>query len=358
MQILTRGEIMISDDTLSAIKRLVLVFTVSVWGAIAAVSTSPAQTVNTGRKITLAIGTSVGGGYDLYGRLASRHLGRMMKGNPTLIATNIPGAGQLIMTNWLYNVAPRDGSTIGLVPSTTAFEALFGNQQANFDARQFGWIGSLNGHTAVAVSWYQSPVKTANDLFSHAIIGGGAPSSDVTIWPRLINSILGTRIQLVAGYVGTSQIALAMESGEVHGLIGADWDGIKISKPDWVASKRIHVLMQLRDKRTLELPEVPTILEFTKTEEQQNLVQLFIDRLAYGRPLATPPGVQTSVLEEFRVAFGAMIDDAEFRKDAATLGATIEPKPGNDILDLVKRVYTTDPALLARATQELRFASQ
>jgi len=317
-----------------------------------------AQPANAGRKITLAIGTSVGGGYDLYGRLASRHLGRVMKGNPTLIATNMPGAGQLIMTNWLYNVAPRDGSTIGLVPSTTAFEALFGNTQAHFDARQFGWIGSLNGHTAVAISWHASPVKTANDLFKDAIIGGGAPSSDVTIWPRLLNSVLGTRIRLVAGYVGTSQIALAMESGEVHGLIGSDWDGIKISKPDWVASKRIHVLMQLRDKRSAELPEVPTILEFTKTEEERALVQLFIDRLAYGRPLAAPPNVPAHFLEEFRTAFKAMIDDVDFRKDAQALGATIEPKPGSDILALVNRVYATDPKVLARATQELRAASQ
>ncbi len=317
-----------------------------------------AQSAVTGRKINLAIGTSVGGGYDLYGRLASRHLGRMMKGQPNIIATNMPGAGQLIMTNWLYNVAPRDGSVIGLVPSTTAFEALFGNSQAHFDARQFGWIGSLNGHTAVAVAWGASPVKSAHDLFKHAIIGGGAPSSDVTIWPRLLNSVLGTQIRLVAGYVGTSQIALAMESGEVHGLIGLDWDGLKLSKPDWVSGQRINVLMQLRDKRSPELSDVPTILEFTKDEEQRKLVQLFIDRLAYGRPLATPPGVSAAHLKEYRAAFSEMITDADFRKDAEALGATIEPKPGEDILALVNRVYATDPKTLARATQELRAASQ
>ena len=349
---------MIISDKASAIYKLILVLIAVFLCSIGIVVRAQAQTANTGRKITLVIGTSVGGGYDLYGRLASRHLGRVMNGNPTLIATNMPGAGQLIMTNWLYNVAPRDGSTIGLVPSTTAFESLFGNTQANFDARRFGWIGSLNGHTAVAISWHASPVKTANDLFKDAIIGGGAPSSDVTIWPRLLNSVLGTRIKLVAGYVGTSQIALAMESGEVHGLIGSDWDGIKISKPDWVASKRIHVLMQLRDKRSADLPDVQTILEFTKTEEERILVQLFIDRLAYGRPLATPPGVPIHVLEEFRVAFKMMIADADFRKDAEALGATIESKPGNDILALVNRVYATDPKVLDRATQELRAASQ
>lgn len=349
---------MISKSRVFVAHKLIFILTGIILLTFCDATCAWAQTTNAGRKINLAIGTSVGGGYDLYGRLASRHLGRVMKGNPTLIATNMPGAGQLIMTNWLYNVAPRDGSTIGLVPSTTAFEALFGNTQANFDARQFGWIGSLNGHTAVAISWHGSPVKTANDLFKDAIIGGGAPSSDVTIWPRLLNSVLGTRIKLVAGYVGTSQIALAMESGEVHGLIGSDWDGIKISKPDWVASKRIHVLMQLRDKRSAELPETPTILEFTKTEDERSLVQLFIDRLAYGRPLATPPGVSSHILEEFRVAFQAMIIDADFRKDAEALGATIEPKPGDDILALVNRVYATDPKVLARATSELRAASQ
>jgi tripartite-type tricarboxylate transporter receptor subunit TctC len=196
-------------------------------------------------KITLAIGTNAGGGYDLYGRLVARHIGRFLPNNPSLIPTNMPGAGQLIMTNWLHNVAPKDGSAIGLVPSSTAFEKLFGNPRAQYDARAFNWIGSLNGYYTVAVVWHSSAAKSAQDLFKReTVIGGGAPASDVTIWPKLLNNILGTKLKIVSGYVGTAKISMALESGEVEGMVGADWDGIKLSRPAWVRDKllRYHSL--------------------------------------------------------------------------------------------------------------------
>ncbi len=334
------------------------------WAALAALitlasgSAAQAQTSSGASTITLAIGTNVGGGYDLYGRLATRHLGRMMKGAPLVVPSNMPGAGQLIMTNWLYNVAPKNGSAIGLVPSTTALENLFGNPRANYDARNFKWIGSLNGHTAIAISWHASPVRTADDLFTDVIIGGGAPSSDVTIWPRLLNNILGTKLKIVAGYVGTSQIALAMESGEVHGQIGADWDGLKASRPDWIQNQRIRVVMQLVGARHPELANVPTVLEYVKTDADRALLQLFIDRLSFGRPLAAPPGTPDADVQNLKAGFQAMIQDPEFRKEAQTLGAAINPARGEDIEALIKKVYATPPDVLGRAVQELQKASK
>ncbi|MBX9758721.1 MAG: hypothetical protein K2Y29_08070 [Beijerinckiaceae bacterium] len=317
-----------------------------------------AQIAGSAATITLAIGTSVGGGYDLYGRLAARHLGRAMKGAPLVVPSNMPGAGQLIMTNWLYNVAPRNGLAIGLVPSTTALENLFGNPRANFDARNFNWIGSLNGHTAVAIAWAASPLRTAEDLFQNALIGGGAPSSDVTIWPKLLNNIVGTKIKLVAGYVGTSQIALAMETGEVHGQIGADWDGLKASKPDWIQNQRIRVIMQLVRSRHPELSGVPTVLEYVKRDDDRMLLELFIDRLAYGRPLAAPPGTPASEVRNLRDGFAAMVQHEDFRKEAELLGATINVASGEEIAALIQRVYATPPQILGRAIQELQNANK
>ncbi len=334
------------------------------WAALAAILSlacgfdAQAQTSGGAPTITLAIGTNVGGGYDLYGRLAARHLGRVMKGAPIVVPTNMPGAGQLIMTNWLYNVAPKNGSAIGLVPSTTALENLFGNPRANYDARNFKWIGSLNGHTAIAISWHASPIKTADDLFTDVIIGGGAPSSDVTIWPRLLNNILGTKIKIVAGYVGTSQIALAMESGEVHGQIGADWDGLKASRPDWLQNQHIRVVMQMVGARHPELASVPTVLEYVKTDADRVLLQLFIDRLSYGRPLAAPPGTPDAEAQNLKAGFQAMIQDPEFRKEAATLRATINPARGEEIEALIQKVYATPQDVLGRAVQELQKASK
>lgn len=325
---------------------------------IASICGAQAQTSGAPSTITLAIGTNVGGGYDLYGRLAARHLGRVMKGAPLVVPSNMPGAGQLIMTNWLYNIAPKNGSAIGLVPSTTALENLFGNKRANYDARNFKWIGSLNGHTAIAIAWHASPIKTADDLFTDVIIGGGAPSSDVTIWPRLLNNILGTKIKIVAGYVGTSKIALAMESGEVHGQIGADWDGLKASKPDWIQNQRIRVVMQLVSARHPELTNVPTVLDYARSDADRRLLQLFIDRLSFGRPLAAPPGTPDAEVQNLKTGFLAMIEDPEFRKEAEKIGATIKPARGEEIDALIQKVYATPQDVLDRAVQELQKASK
>ena len=316
-----------------------------------------AQTVPS--RITLAIGTNAGGGYDLYGRLVARHIGRFLPGSPQVLPINMPGAGQLIMANWLHNVAPKDGSALGLIPSTTAFERLFGNTQANYEAQNFKWVGSLNGYTTVAVVWGESGARTPEDLFNReVVIGGGAPSSDVTIWPNLMNSLLKTKLRVVSGYVGTNQISMAMEAREVEGMVGADWDGIKLSKPDWVNQGRIRTLMQFGREPHPDLKSVPTVFKFTKGDEDRKLFELFIDRQAYGRPLAMPPGTPDSEVEAFRRAFQLMIKDASFIEDASKLGATIEAASGEEITTLVQRVYASEKSLLARGATELQHASK
>ncbi|MCC6889268.1 MAG: hypothetical protein IT536_12100 [Hyphomicrobiales bacterium] len=326
---------------------------------IMAASQSPAEGANIPSKITLAIGTNAGGGYDLYGRLVARHIGRFLHNKPALLPINMPGAGQLIMTNWLHNVAPKDGSAIGLVPSSTAFEKLFGNPRAEYDARAFKWIGSLNGYYTVAIVWHSSPTKDARDLFKReTVIGGGAPASDVTLWPQLLNNVLGTKLKIINGYVGTAKISMALESGEVEGMIGADWDGIKLSRPDWVRDKKIRVVLQLVGKRQPELSEVPTMFDFVKSAEDRALLRLFDERQEYGRPLAMPPGTPDDVVKAMRAAFSAMLRDPDFQNEARKLGAVINPASGEEIAALVQNVYATPKPIIDRAVEETRKISK
>src|SRR5215218_9288916 len=180
-----------------------LCVSVLAWSCLA--TASDAQKVDfSGQKITLAIATPSGGGYDLYGRLVARYLGNYLPGNPTLVPQNMPGAGSLIAANWLANVAPKDGTGIAIIPSATLFENLLGNASARFDARQLNWLVSLNDYTAIAIVWHETPFMTASDMLSKEfLLGSNAPASDTTVWPLLLNALIGTKTRLVRGYSGT-----------------------------------------------------------------------------------------------------------------------------------------------------------
>src|SRR5215467_2349197 len=235
-----------------------------------------------GKTVTLAIATPSGGGYDLYGRMVARHIGRYLPGNPTVVPQNMPGAGSLIAANWLANVAPRDGTAIAIIPSATLFENLLGNAQARFDARKFRWLVSLNDYTAVAMAWHETPISTAADLLTkELLVGSNAPASDTTVWPLLLNALIGARTKVVRGYAGTAGIALAMERGEVQGMVGDDWASIKANKAAWLRESKVRILMQMTAARHADLPDVPLAGEFAKQEDNRRVLALFVARQKY-----------------------------------------------------------------------------
>src|SRR5437868_13987310 len=232
-----------------------------------------------GQKVALAIATPSGGGYDLYGRLVARHLGRYLPGNPTIVPQNMPRAGSLIAANWLANLAPKDGTALAIIPSATLFENLLGNAGARFDARAFRWLVSLNDYTAVALAWHDAPVASASDLLmQELLVGSNAPASDTTIWPQLLNALIGTRMRLVRGYAGSSGILLAMERGEVQGMAGDDWASIRATKAAWLREKKIRILLQMTQARHPDLADVPTATEFATNDVNRRILELFIAR--------------------------------------------------------------------------------
>jgi tripartite-type tricarboxylate transporter receptor subunit TctC len=319
--------------------------------ALALAPTAHAQKADfSGQKITLAVGSTAGGAYDLYGRLVARHLGNHLPGNPIVVPQNMPGAGNLIALNWLYNVAPKDGTALAIVQNTAPYENLMGNANARFDARRFNWLASLNGYTGMAMVWHTTPFRTAQDLIDRpSLLGASGATSDVTVWPHLLNELIDTKTKTVKGYPGTAGIALALERGEVQGSIGEDWDGLKVSKGRWVSEKLIRVLLQLTLTRHPDLQDVPLVLDFAKTPESRATLEFFVARQQYGRPFIAPPGTPSPIVAAYREAFLKLVDDPAFRQEAAQQQAAIDLATGETVAAFVDRLHATPKPVLDRA---------
>lgn len=312
-----------------------------------------------GQKVTLAIATPSGGGYDLYGRLVARYIGAYLPGNPTMVPQNMPGAGSLIAANWLANVAPKDGTGIAIIPSATLFANLLGNASARFDARRLNWLVSLNDYTAIAIAWHTAPLITAADMLGKDfLVGANAPASDTTVWPLLLNALIGTKIRLVKGYPGTAGIALAIERGEVQGMIGDDWASVKANKADWLREKKIRILMQMTAQRHPDLPDVPTVGEFAKDETKRHVLELFVLRQTYGRPFLAPPGTPAPVVAAYREAFDKVVRDPGFLHDAEKAKLIIKVASGKDVTALVNRIYASPKPVIDEASALLQSITQ
>ncbi len=309
-----------------------------------------------GERITLAIATPPGGGYDLYGRLVGRYLGNYLPGHPVIVPQNMPGAGSLIAANWLANVAPHDGTAIAIMPSATAFENLLGNPSARFDARRFAWLASLNDYTAVVAVWHAAPFARAADLLSkeELVVGGSGASSDVTVWPLVLNALIGTKTRTVRGYPGTAGIMLAMERGEVQGVIGDDWASIKANKADWLREGKLRILMQLTASRHPDLPDVPLAGEFAKSEEAARVLALFVARQHDGRPFLAPPDTPPAIVAAYRSAFAKVVEDEGFKHEAAAAGLIIKRAPGEEVAARVESIYANPKPIVDAATALLR----
>ena len=319
-----------------------------------------AQSVDlSGKTVTLAIATPSGGGYDLYGRMVARHIGRFLPGNPTVVPQNMPGAGSLIAANWLANVAPKDGTAIAIIPSATLFENLLGNPQARFDARALRWLVSLNDYTAVVAAWHDTPFMSADDLFDKEfLVGGNAAASDTTVWPLLLNALIGTRNKVVKGYAGTAGIGLAIERGEVQGVIGDDWASIKANKASWLRGNKVRILMQMTADRHADLSDVPLAGEFAKDDDNGRVLALFVARQKYGRPFLAPPGTPDAVVDTYQAAFAKLVTDADFLRDTEQAQLIIKVAPGEEVTALVNSLHALPRTVLDKASALIRSIAQ
>jgi tripartite-type tricarboxylate transporter receptor subunit TctC len=305
-----------------------------------------------GRDIDLYIGYSTGGAYDLYARLIGRHLGTHIPGHPTLVPKNMEGAGSLRLANYLYRVAPQDGSAFGTLGRGIAFDPLLIGQGDAFDAQKFGWIGSANNEVSVCVALKGSGIAKFEDLFSNELtVGGTGTSADTDQFPRVLNSVLGTHFKIVEGYPGGNDVVLAMERGEVKGRCGWSWSSIKSTHKSWIDENKMVVLVQLSLTRHPELPDVPLVSDFAKTDEQRQILKMVFARQVMGRPYLAPPNLPTERLATLRQAFMETMTDKDFLAEADNIQLEINPVSGADVEKLVKDVYATPPDIIAEAKQ-------
>jgi tripartite-type tricarboxylate transporter receptor subunit TctC len=308
-----------------------------------------------GRNIELYIGYSVGGAYDLYARVLARHLGKHVPGNPAIVPRNMEGAGSLRLANWLYNVAAKDGTAFATIGRGTPFDPVLGSKAAQFDGNKFTWIGSANNEVSVCVSWKTSGVTKFEDLLTRElVIGGTGPAADTDQFPKILNGVLGTRFKIVAGYPGGNDVTMAMERGEVMGRCGWSWSSVLATHKRWIDDKSINILLQLSLNKHPDLPDIPLVMDYAKTEEAQQIFKLIFARQVMGRPFMAPPGVPKERAGALRKAFMDTMKDPDFLADAAKTQLEINPVAGDAVERLVKEVYQYPKAVTDKAAQYIR----
>jgi tripartite-type tricarboxylate transporter receptor subunit TctC len=299
-----------------------------------------------GKQLTFIVGAGVGGGYDMQARTVARHLAKFIPGRPTIIVQNMPS--RIGATNHMFNTAPADGTTMALVQRNMLLAKLTYPESIRFDIEKFNWIGSLNSETAVTVAWHTAPHKTAKDLFDKELIVGGITGVDPETTPKLYNALLGTKFKVVTGYNSTSQIALAIERGEVQGIGDWSWSSVKAVRPQWLAEKKITLLMQGALKKEPELGDLPSALDFIKNDADRQVLQLHFTQKTAARPVILPPGVPKERVALLRKAFGDLAQDQEFQADVKKAKLEIEFVPGEEIEKVVSLISSTPPEIASR----------
>jgi tripartite-type tricarboxylate transporter receptor subunit TctC len=308
-----------------------------------------------GKTIELDIGTSVGGGYDAYGRMLARHMSKYIPGNPAIVPKNMEGAGSMRLANHLYNAAPKDGTSFGTINRGTGFEPLLGNRGAQFDASKFNWIGSTNNEVSVCVAWHTTGIATFDDLLKRElVVGATGPSADTYQFPKITNAVLGTKFKIVTGYPGGNDVDLAMERGEVEGRCGWSWTSVKSLHQPWLDRKDINILYQMGLSKHRDLPGIPLVIDLAKTDEERAILRLIFARQVMAWPFLAPPGTPSDRVNVLRKAFMATMQDKDFLAEADKAGLEITPVAGEDIQKLVQQVYATPVAIARKAAEFLQ----
>jgi tripartite-type tricarboxylate transporter receptor subunit TctC len=302
-----------------------------------------------GKTVTVYVGAPVAGGYDLYGRLLTRHLGRHLPGNPTVVTSNMPGGSGINCANFMYTVAPKDGTALAIVIQTMGEEQGLQTEGVRFDITKFNWIGRITSNVEMLYVWHTVPVKTIEDAKKRETILASAGPSSIT-FPLLLNEMIGTRFKLVRGYQGTQNTHLAMQRGEVEGVTSSV-NTVKTST-SWLTTGEINVLVQYAPQRHRELPNVPAVIELAKTPEDQALLSFLARASAVGRSFLAPPGVPEASLAALREAFDATMADPEFLADIRKLQAEFDPLPGRDLQQLFVQGAELSAANMQRVKAE------
>ena len=309
-----------------------------------------------GKTVTIFVGFSAGGGYDLYARILARHMGKQIPGNPTMVVKNMTGAGSVTLTNALYNTLPKDGTVMGEIGRGIPTEPLFGNKKAKFDPVKFTWVGSMNNEVSTCVAWHKVPVNTWEDMVTRGmVVGGVGRGSDTDAFPIVMNNVLGTKIRLITGYPGGADINIAYQRGEVEGRCGWSWSSVVSTRAKWLKEKKIKVLIQMATTKHPDLPTVPFVMDLAKTEKDKKVLKLIFSRQLWGRPFLAPPGVPADRAKALQTAFMATLKDKDFVAETKKLKLEINPIDGETVQKEIKELYGYPKDIVEAAKKALQY---
>jgi hypothetical protein len=307
-----------------------------------------------GKTITVVVGFGAGGGYDIYARLLAHHLGNHIAGAPNVVAQNMEGAGSVRAANYVYSVAPKDGTVIAAVNQNMPMYQMLGGAGAQFNAAQINWLGSMAYSNGTLYTWYQSGIRTLADAKSRdVLVGGVGTTSDSYIYPTLINGLLGTRFKVINGYAGTKEIHLALERGEVMGRGGNTWASLTSSNQDWVDQKKINLLVQIGFKSEPEIGQVPLLIDLVNTPEEKQIVTVVTLPTALGYTNWLAPEVPAGRMKLLREAYDATMRDQAFLEEAGKHAMMIRSQTGAEIAALIKQAASVPKPVLDRTAQLL-----
>jgi tripartite-type tricarboxylate transporter receptor subunit TctC len=301
-----------------------------------------------GKTIDAIVGFAPGGGNDLYVRAVAGHIGRHIPGNPTVVARNMPGAGTMLATNYVANVARHDGTTLALGASTLPLDEKFGSDGVRFRTAELNWIGRVTPRVDIVMMWKASPVKTIQDAMKvRSVLAGTTVGSPVVMYPNLLNNVVGTKFKIVRGYTGSREAMLALEKGEAEGH-STSREALAGAHPTWLADKSVNIIVQFSLTRAPDLPDVPAAVELGRTPDETQILRTVMNTTEIGLSLFTTPGVPADRLAALRRAFDATMQDNEFLTELKKLGGIAEPLTGEKLQKLVGEVADLSPALTQR----------
>jgi tripartite-type tricarboxylate transporter receptor subunit TctC len=322
--------------------------------ATLSVSSAPAQTpaeFYRGKTVSLYIGFSVGGGYDLYARVLARHMGRHLPGNPQVVPRNMEGAGSLRAANFISQAAPRDGTAFATIGRGTPLGALLGQSGAQIDPRKWTWLGSANDEVSLCVAWHAAGIARFEDLRTgEKAFGATGPSEEGVQIVKTMNALLGTKVRIVSGYPGSNEINLAIERGEIDGRCAISWSSIKATHQIWLDQNKLKLLSQVSFSRHADLPEIPLLSDFAATDEARQILKFLAGRQVMGRPYFAPPELPADRAAALRKAFTDTLQDPEFLAEAERAKLEITPVPAARIEALLQELYAMPAAVVQKAS--------
>lgn len=295
-----------------------------------------------GKRITVYIGSSAGGGTDLYGRTFGQFLGNNLPGKPSVVVSNLPGANGMTLANQLYKVLPKDGTAIGTFDRNAAMHSVWGNPKAQFVAAELNWIGSANIDSSTCVTWHTSGIDTLEKFLTKPVVLG----STAVYHANALNTLFGAKLKQITGYPGGNDVLLALERGEVEGRCNWSWSSIMATRSEWVRDKKINVIVQFADEKHPDLPNVPLIGDLAKTDRDRKMLDLMLSSQVMARPFAAPPGVPADRVKALRAAFMAVAKDPAFIAASKAQQLEVDPVSGERIQQIVQRMTETPKPML------------